>query len=110
MAPRILRWLLLGFLLGVPAFAQSPPVPSSSRVLEIDIRGEIEPVLAEYVVQSVDSASPADYSLILITLDTPGGLDSAMRKIIRASSIPGFPWRHTSIPRVRARLRRDFSY
>jgi len=81
---------------GSPASATSPPhllesapgasaaavIPPSPRVLELDIRGEIEPVLAEYISQSIDSATRAKYSLILITLDTPGGLDDSMREII----------------------------
>lgn len=57
-------------------------VSPAPRVLELDIRGEIEPVLAEYISQSIDSATPAKYRLIVVTLDTPGGLDDSMREII----------------------------
>jgi membrane-bound serine protease (ClpP class) len=64
---------------GTRAAAVVSPAP---RVLELDIRGEIEPVLAEYISQSIDSATPAKYRLIVVTLDTPGGLDDSMREII----------------------------
>jgi membrane-bound serine protease (ClpP class) len=66
----------------LPAAAATPP--ASSRVYELQIDGEIEPILAEYIVGGIDSANRADASLILITIDTPGGLDSAMRDIIAA--------------------------
>ena len=65
-----------------PGASAAAVIPPSPRVLELDIRGEIEPVLAEYISQSINSATRAKYSLILITLDTPGGLDDSMREII----------------------------
>ena len=55
------------------------------------INGEIEPILAEYIVAGIDAANTRHASLILITIDTPGGLDSSMREIIGAilhSSVP----------------------
>ncbi len=58
--------------------------PASSAVYEMQINGEIEPILAEYIVGGIDAANHADASLILITIDTPGGLDSSMREIIAA--------------------------
>ncbi|MFZ3363661.1 MAG: nodulation protein NfeD [Candidatus Acidiferrales bacterium] len=66
----------------LPVAAATPA--ASSRVYELQIDGEIEPILAEYIVGGIDSANRANASLILITIDTPGGLDSAMRDIIAA--------------------------
>jgi membrane-bound serine protease (ClpP class) len=51
-------------------------------VLRID--GEIEPILADYLVNGIDEAAREHDSLILITMDTPGGLDTSMREIIQA--------------------------
>src|SRR5438128_9590458 len=61
-----------------PAFAQA-----SSRVVQLHIDGEIEPVMAEYVVGGIDQANGSGASLVLISMDTPGGLDTSMRDIIQ---------------------------
>src|SRR5580704_14596815 len=102
MAPRLFRCLILcvcaaaGSLLvsGRSAVAQSPqasPSAATSRVLELHIDGEIEPILAEYLVRGIGQANDQHASLILITMNTPGGLDTSMRSIIQAilrSSVP----------------------
>lgn len=64
--------------------AAPAPEPASSSVYELQINGEIEPVLAEYIVDGINDANRQNASLILITIDTPGGLDSSMRDIIAA--------------------------
>jgi len=61
----------------------SPPAPAAS-VTELRIDSEIEPVLAEYVVNGIDQANRDGASLILITINTPGGLDTSMREIIQS--------------------------
>lgn len=63
----------------------------TARVVELQINGEIEPVLAEYIVGGIRAANREHASLILITMNTPGGLDSSMRAIIGSilhSSVP----------------------
>lgn len=57
---------------------------SSTRVYELRINGEIEPILAEYIVHGIEQANQNQADLILITMDTPGGLDSSMREIIHS--------------------------
>ena len=73
------------------ARASSPAVsstlsdsPSTSTVVELRVDSEIEPVLAEYIVNGIDKANENHANLILITINTPGGLDSSMREIIHA--------------------------
>ncbi|MHB8526603.1 MAG: NfeD family protein [Candidatus Acidiferrales bacterium] len=71
--------------------APATPAPAGSPVYELQINGEIEPILAEYIVDGINAANAAHASLILITIDTPGGLDTSMRQIIAAilhSSVP----------------------
>ncbi len=63
--------------------AKVDPSPSS-KIVELRISGEIEPVLAEYITNGIAQANREHASLILITMDTPGGLDDAMRKIIQS--------------------------
>ena len=67
------------------------PSSLASQVVELRIDGEIEPILAEYLVNGIDQANRQHASLILITIDTPGGLDTSMRQIVQAilqSSVP----------------------
>ena len=61
----------------------APPQSQSQKVVELRIDGEIEPILAEYLTAGIDAAAQEHASLILITMNTPGGLDSAMRAIIQ---------------------------
>jgi len=60
------------------------PSPSNSTVVELRIDGEIEPILAEYIVRGIEQADAEHASLILITINTPGGLDTSMRDIIQS--------------------------
>jgi membrane-bound serine protease (ClpP class) len=67
-----------------PAASAPSPPNSSANVVELRIDGEIEPVLAEYIVRGINEANAERASLILITMNTPGGLDTSMREIIQA--------------------------
>jgi membrane-bound serine protease (ClpP class) len=60
----------------------STPAAGSQRIVELHIDGEIEPVMAEYIDDGIDEANRQGAALILITMDTPGGLDTSMRDII----------------------------
>ncbi len=76
--------LLFGALVaGVadPAFAQRT---SRGAVVVLEVRGVIDPVVAQYVEQGIDAANNAGAGLVVIQLDTPGGLDTAMRHIVQA--------------------------
>jgi membrane-bound serine protease (ClpP class) len=57
----------------------------------VKIEGAINPVVAEFVANEIRSANTSSEELIIIRMDTPGGLDTSMRKIIKAiqsSKIP----------------------
>ena len=68
------------------ASASAPAVDSNApqNVVQLRINDEIEPVLAEYIVNGINQANRQNASLILITESTPGGLDTSMRQIIQA--------------------------
>ncbi|HKD64770.1 MAG TPA: nodulation protein NfeD [Candidatus Acidoferrales bacterium] len=68
----------------IPPAGSAPGPAYSSSVVELRIDGEIEPVLAEYIVRGINEANTGQASLILITMNTPGGLDTSMREIIQA--------------------------
>jgi membrane-bound serine protease (ClpP class) len=65
--------------------------PSSGQAIQIDIDGAIGPATTDYFVRAVDKAEERNAALIILRMDTPGGLDNAMRDIIKkilASRIP----------------------
>ena len=63
----------------------------SSRIIVVEVDGAINPIVAEFVANEILSANKSLEELIVIRMDTPGGLDTSMRKIIKAiqgSKIP----------------------
>ncbi|WP_454781486.1 NfeD family protein [Legionella sp. WA2022007384] len=61
----------------------------ATKVVELNIKGAIGPATADYVIRTIDNAQHAD--LIIVTLDTPGGLDESTRIIVQSflsSNIP----------------------
>lgn len=76
---------------GLRAAQSAAGAATGAAVVELRIDGEIEPVMAEYVVAGIDRAAESHARLVLITINTPGGLDSSMRSIIQkilASPVP----------------------
>jgi len=83
-----LPWLLLAALL---AFAQRPPADAPAPVLLLTLDGAIGPASADRVLRALDRAVHDQAQLVVLQLDTPGGLDTAMRSIIKdilASPVP----------------------
>ncbi len=58
------------------------PALASAAVIKIKVDAPIHPITAEYIIQTIDQADRAHDELVILTLDTPGGLDSSMREII----------------------------
>jgi membrane-bound serine protease (ClpP class) len=86
---RLVRGLaILGLASGLvgaagSAFAQPQP-PSGSTVLSLTLGGVVDPFEASYLKSGIESANRDARAAVLITIDTPGGLDSSMRKIVKA--------------------------
>jgi len=61
-----------------------PAEALAKRAIVLGIDGAIGPAVAEYIVRELHAANPGDTGLIVLRMNTPGGLDSSMRQIISA--------------------------
>jgi membrane-bound serine protease (ClpP class) len=78
---RICCRFLLAWLLGL-ACTQALAAPRTAVVITLD--GAIGPGSARYLVRSLNEAQRRDAAVVVLRMDTPGGLDGAMRDVIRA--------------------------
>src|SRR5262245_41907359 len=85
--------LLLGVAIAAPAIAKAPP--GEGRVLLEQLDGAVTPVSAEALIAAIDRAEHENYRALVIQIDTPGGLESSMRAIVKrmlASKVPIITW------------------
>jgi membrane-bound serine protease (ClpP class) len=54
------------------------------RAILLDVQGPIGPATAEYLVNALEKSSERNAELVIIRMDTPGGLDASTRDIIKA--------------------------
>jgi membrane-bound serine protease (ClpP class) len=78
----LLLGLLALFLLSVPTNLRAADTSASPLVLELKLDGEVEPILSNYIDEGLADAARRHAALVLITMDTPGGLSDSMTDII----------------------------
>jgi membrane-bound serine protease (ClpP class) len=59
------------------------PVFAANQIVVVKIFGAINPAVAEFVSQEIHQANKEQQALIVLNMDTPGGLDTSMRQIIK---------------------------
>ncbi len=80
------KWLLV---LGM--FCAALPVTANEVAVLLEIDGAIGPATSDFIERGIDKAEASGATLLVLRIDTPGGLSTAMRSIVQAilgASIP----------------------
>jgi len=86
----ITRLILLIFIV-IPLSSLAVSEKTGKEVIVITVNGVINPVAAEYIGKNIQKAHEKGAEAVIIELDTPGGLDSSMRDIVKSingSTVP----------------------
>lgn len=89
-SPRaLLAWVALVLALVATTYGYA------QEVRLVELKGAIGPASSDFVIRALEDAQEAQAELVVIRIDTPGGLDLAMRDIISAilaSPVPVTTW------------------
>ncbi len=103
---RLAALVTLAALIGAAALATAkprravpepavPPPAGHGRVLAAELTGPVTPVMAEALHTAIARAESRGYAALILEIDTPGGLESSMREMVKdllASPLPVIAW------------------
>ena len=75
--------MFAGLASALALVAQAAAEPSH-RVLVAEFENDVNPVTQDYLLDAIEQAEEGDYAAVVIEMDTPGGLGSSMRAIVKA--------------------------
>jgi len=75
--------LLIAVFLLVAALPATPAAAATPKVLAIHYTADVNPVTQDWLNNQLKHAQDRGYSAAVIVLDTPGGLEESMRKIVQ---------------------------
>src|SRR5882724_13397035 len=83
---RIGQWLSLVILFASPASSRSgdAAAPADRFATLVELNGPIGPAMSLYFERSLAAAGTERSAVVILQMDTPGGLDTSMRDIIKA--------------------------
>jgi membrane-bound serine protease (ClpP class) len=76
--------LVLCGILSLLSFWTSPGFCAKGEVVIIELEGAINPGTATFLTRGLEDAERGDSTLVIVRLDTPGGLASSMRTMVKA--------------------------
>ena len=87
----MMRQRLASLLLAISACAAliglavpPPAAAAAERAIVLEINGAIGPPIADYIARELNAVRSGEVRLIILRMNTPGGLDTSMRQIISA--------------------------
>jgi len=89
--PAGLYRIMLTALLLMAAMAPASATTAGGSVVLVEIKDAIGPATKDHFLRALEHAEETDAHLLVLLLDTPGGLDAAMRDMIQgilASEVP----------------------
>ena len=75
----------------VPALAAPASAGGSDRVLVAEFENDVNPVTQDYLLNAIERGEQEGFAAVVIEMDTPGGLGSSMRAIVKgilAADVP----------------------
>jgi len=88
----MLTLIAISLSLSCVGYAQVDRTPlAEAQILVLRWQGAIGPIAAEYLAKGIEQAEEREALLLVLTLDTPGGLDVSMRDMVQgilSSDVP----------------------
>src|SRR5688572_28653506 len=83
---RPIRLALLTAVTAVGAIALARGAPgedSSGTAYSIELPGTVDPATERWLGEALDEAADEDADVVILRIDTPGGLDTSMREMVQ---------------------------